>query len=239
MNLMSLNLDFTNFRVAIVNIVIILLIVLATIDSYKKGLFDSVIKFLGFIIACVVAFTFKNKLSVLMYTYLPFFKFGGSIKGVTAINILLYELIAFLIIYIVAKLVINLIIKMTGIIDRLVKLIPIIGFIDQLLGAIVGFIDAIVVLYLVIFIFKFGCNMFGVYVKPSLADNIMEIPILNDKFGSSLSAFDDIIALKDDYNSSEADVFNNKAIKILLDKNVLTQDNLDLLIKKKKITYNP
>ncbi len=239
MNLMSLNLDFTNLRVAIVNIVIILLVVLATMDGYKKGLFESVVKFLGFIIACVVAFAFKNKLSVLMYTYLPFFKFGGAIKGVTAINILLYELIAFIIIYIVAMLVINLLIKMTGLIDKLVKAIPIIGFVDQLLGAVVGFIDAIVVLYLVIFIFKFGCNMFGFYVRPSLADNIMEIPILNDKFGSSIDAFDDIIALKDDYNSSEKDEFNNKAIKILLDKKVITKENLDVLIKKNKISYNP
>ncbi len=237
--MVKLNLDFSNPKVAIVNIVIILVIVFGALEGYKKGLFESIIRFFGFIIACILAFAFKNKLSVLMYTYLPFFKFGGEIKGITAINILLYELLAFIIIFIVVTLVINLILKMTNAIEKIVKAIPIIGLIDQLLGAVIGLIDSIVVLYLVIFIFKFGCNLFGFYVQPSLADNIMEIPILNEKFGNSIGAFDDIVSLKDEYSSSEKEEFNNKAIKILLDKKVITKENLDLLIQKKKIKYNP
>lgn len=234
---MDLNLDFSNPKVAIVNIVIILCIVLATFDGYKKGFFESIFKFIGFILAAVLAFTFKNKLSVIMYTYLPFFKFGGELKGITAINILLYELIAFFIIFVVIMLLLGLLLKMTNAIEKIVKAIPIIGFLDQLLGAVIGFIDSIVVLYLVIFVFKFCSNLFGFYVQPSLADNIMEISILNDKFGSSLDAFDDIVALKEDYEASENEEFNNKAIKILLDKKVISKENLDLLIKKEKIDY--
>lgn len=237
MNLMALNFDFTNVKVTIVNIVIILLLVVSVYDGYKKGFFETVFKFIGFVIAAILAFTFKNKLSVLMYTYLPFFKFGGAFKGITALNILLYELIAFIIIFIVAMIVVNLILNMTQIIDRLIKIIPLVGFVDKLLGAIVSFVESIVVLYLVVFVFKFGCNLFGFQIQPSLADNIMEISILNDKFGSSLEAFDDIVELKSSYDSSQKDEFNQKAVDILLDKKIITQENLDVLIKKKKISY--
>ena len=135
--------------------------------------------------------------------------------------------------------IVNLILKMTNIIERIVKALPVIGLIDQILGAVIGFIESIVVLYLVIFVFKFGCNLFGFYIQPSLADNIMEIPILNEKFGPSLDAFNDIVALKDEYSTSEKEEFNNNAIKILLDKKIISQENLDLLIKKNKISYNP
>ena len=234
---MNLNLDFTNPKVIVVNLVIIIFLLLSIYDGYKKGLFESFFKFLGFILSCVVAFTFKNKLSIIMYTYLPFFKFGGAFKGITAINILLYELLAFIGIFIVCMIVVSLILKMTNIIEKLVKALPLIGFVDQLLGAIVGFVQSIVILYFIIFIFKFGCNLFGFYVQPSLADNIMEIPVLKEKCGSSLDAFDDIVLLKDDFDSSEKEEFNNKAIKILLDKKIITKENLDLLIKKNKIKY--
>jgi len=236
---MNLNFDFTNTKVTIVNIVILLFILLVTLDGGKRGVFESFFKFLGFLIAAFVAFAFKDKLSVLMYTYLPFFKFGGSLKGITALNILLYELIAFFVIFIVLMIILNLILKMTNIIERIVKALPVIGLVDQILGAVIGFIESIVVLYLVIFVFKFGCNLFGFYIQPSLADNIMEIPILNEKFGPSLDAFNDIVALKDEYSASEKEEFNNNAIKILLDKKIISQENLDLLIKKNKISYNP
>ena len=232
---MNLNLDFSNPKVIVVNLVIILFLLLSIYDGYKKGLFESFFKFLGFIVSCVVAYIFKNKLSVIMYTYLPFFKFGGVFKGITALNILLYELLAFIAIFIVCMIIVSLLLKMTNIIEKLVKALPIIGFVDRLLGAVIGFVQSIVVLYFVIFIFKFGCNLFGFYVQPSLADNI--IPVLKEKCGESLEAFNDIVELKDDYESTEKEEFNNKAIKILLDHKVITKENLDLLIKKNKIKY--
>ncbi|MBQ4031121.1 MAG: CvpA family protein [Bacilli bacterium] len=234
---MNLNFDFTNPKVIVVNLVIIIFLLISIYDGYKKGLFESFFNFLGFILSCIIAFTFKNKLSVIMYTYLPFFKFGGALKGITAINILLYELLAFIAIFIVCMIIVSLILKMTNLIEKLVKALPLIGFVDQLLGALVGLAQSVVILYFIIFVFKFGCNLFGFYVQPSLADNIMEIPFLKEKCGPSLEAFDDIVVLKDDYDSSEKEEFNNKAIKILLDKNIITKDNLDLLIKKNKIKY--
>ncbi len=234
---MDLNLDFSNPKTAIVNIVIILFLVLAVYDGYKKGFFESLFKFLGFVIACMFAFILKNKLSVVMYTYLPFFKFGGAFKGIKALNILLYELLAFIIIFIIIMIVVSLVLKMTHVIEKIIKAIPLVGFIDRCLGAIVGFVQSILVLYLVIFAFKFGSNLFGFSMHDSLADNILEIPILKEKFGGSLTAFDDIVELKKSYKSDDKEEFNNMAIDVLLNRKVITRENLDVLIKKGKITY--
>lgn len=234
---MNLNLDFSDPKVAIVNIVIILFLALATYDGYKKGLFESLFKFIGFILAVVIAFTLKNKLSILMYTYLPFFKFGGAFKGITALNILLYELLAFIVIFIVVMLIVNLVLKMTNLIEKVIKVIPLVGFVDRLCGAIVGFFQSVIILYLVVFTFKFCCNLFGFSMKESLAENLLEIPILQEKFGNSLSAFDDIVILKKNYESSDKQEFNNMAINVLLSRGVITRENLDVLIEKGKITY--
>ncbi len=235
---MKFHLDFSNPKVAIVNIIIILFLILGTYDGYKKGIFESFFKTLAFILSAYLAFMFKDNLSVIFYKYLPFLTFGGVFKGITALNILLYELLAFIIIFIVLMIIINLILKMTQVIDRLVKHLPLVGFIDHLIGAVFGFIQSILILYLVVFVFKFGCNLFGFGVEPSLADDVMNIPVLKEKFGNSLDAFNDIVQLKADNEELSKEEFNNRAIKVLLDKKVISRDNLDVLIEKKKITYN-
>jgi len=234
---LDLNISFSDPKVIIVNVIIVLFIVLATYDGFKKGFFESFLRFIGFLLASILAFVFKNKLSVVLYTYLPFFKFGGAFKGIYAINILLYELLAYFIIFFVILIVFSLLIKMTHVIEKVIKAIPLIGFLDRLLGAFIGFVQSFIILYLVLFVFKFCSNLFGFNIRESLVDNILEIKVLNDKFGNSLDTFNQITELKNSYDSTQKEEFNNKSIQILLDNKIITQENLDLLIEKGKLTY--
>ena len=106
-----LNLSFESLDVSIVNIVIIAFIFLSTYLGFKNGFLDSSIRFVGVIIAFVGSYIFKNPLSVFMYTHLPFFKIGGIFEGVSVINILIYEFIAFILVFIVLMLLFKLICK--------------------------------------------------------------------------------------------------------------------------------
>ena len=236
--LMDLNLNFSNPKVLIVNAVIILFLVMGVYDGYKKGFIESIFKLVGFVVALVLAYMFKDKLSVILYTHLPFIKFGGLFRGVSVINILIYELIAFILIFVVAVLVVDLIVKTSGLVEAIMNIIPLFDFLNGVLGAVVGFLQTIIILFFVIFIFKFGCNLFGFQMQPSLADNVLEIDILNEKFGSTISSFNEIAALSKSYeNSKDKSELNDKSIDILLKYGIISQENLDVLIKNKKIDY--
>ena len=230
------SLNFNDQVVAIVNIVIILYILLEIIAGYKKGFLESSIRFLGFILAIIGAYILKNPLSVLMYTHLPFFKLGGLFKGVSALNIIIYELIAFILVFIVLMVVIKIIAKLTGLVDRLLSLIFMLGIPGKILGAIVGFIKALVILYFVLFFFRFGCNLFGYRMKDSLATDIGSLPVLNQAFGDTLNSLDEITSLALEYeDTKDKDEFNQKTIDILLKYKVITEDNLQILIDNGKI----
>ena len=56
-----------------------------------------------------------------MYENLPFFSFGGFIKGIDAINILLYEIIAFLIIFAALYFILRAVLVVTGLIEKILK----------------------------------------------------------------------------------------------------------------------
>lgn len=234
-----LNLDFTNPKSAIFNIGILLFIALGIISGYKQGFLESSIRFLGTIAALIGAFILKNPISVFLYKHMPFFKFGGIFKGVSVINILLYEVIAFLIVFAILMVAIKIICKITGLVDRVLSFVFLLGIPNKILGALVGFLQSILTIYFVVYIFKFGCNLFGYQLQPSLADDIVNTPILNQTFSPALKAFDEITSLASDYkNTNDKVEYNTKSLDILLKYEIITKENAEYLVKNDKIIIN-
>ena len=80
----------------ILDIGIIIFILFGAVLGLKRGFTKELVEAIGFIVVIVLAYFLKNPLSVLMYEFLPFFSFG-LLKNVEIFNILIYEVIAFLI----------------------------------------------------------------------------------------------------------------------------------------------
>ena len=85
----------------VVDIIIVVLLVFGALAGFKAGVIKKTADFVGTFLIVILSFYLKNYLSVFMYENLPFFHFGGFIKGIDVINILLYEVIAFIIVFIV------------------------------------------------------------------------------------------------------------------------------------------
>lgn len=235
---MLISLNFSNPVSAVVNVVLIILLATGIYSGYKKGFLESSIRFLGTVVAFIGAYLFKNPISVFLYTHLPFFKFGGMFKGISILNVVLYELIAFILLFIAIMVVINIVCKITGLVDRLLSFILLFGLPNKILGAIMGFIESIIILYFMVFALKLGCNMFGYNLEPSLADDIVNMPILKETFGSSLSSLEEVANLAVEYkDTQDKEEFNNKAIDIFVKYEVITEENLQILIDNGKITY--
>ena len=229
-------LNFSDWKVAVVNIVIILFLTGGIIEGYKKGFLESTIKFIGTIVALVGAYMFKNPVSVFLYTHLPFFKFGGVFKGVSVLNILIYEFIAFALVFLVILVILKIIYDATGLVNKLFSVVAFLGLPNKILGAIVGFIESLIALYFISFIFIFICNFFGFGMKESLVDTVVDIPVLKETFGPSLNSINDIGVLAKDYKDvQDKDEFNYKSLEILLKYDVITKENAKKLIDSKKL----
>lgn len=231
-----LNLAFTDARVAVVNILVILILILGIYDGYKKGFLEGTIKFIGMILAFVIAYLFKNPLSVFMYKHLPFFKMSGLFKGVSVINILIYELIAFLVLFIVIMVIIKIIFNITDIINKLISLVAIIGLPNKILGAILGLLETIIIVYFLSCAFRVTMSFKGIDVAPTLADDVINIPILKNTFGNTIDSLDEIASLAKKYESiNDKEEYNYESLKILLKYNVITYENAKYLVDNNKI----
>lgn len=233
------SLNLSNPISLIIALVIVVFLVLEVVNGYKKGFLESSVRLVGFILVIIGSFLLKNPLSVYLYTNFPFFKFSGTFKGLYALNIIAYEIIAFILLFVVLYILFKVICEITKLVDKLLSLIFLIGIPNKILGAILGFVQGIVTLYFVIAVFKIGTNLFGYEMKPSLADYIVEVPILKQTFGSTLDSLDEITNLAKNYEfTKDKDEANEEVLDILLEYDIISKENLDKLIDSGKISVN-
>ena len=233
---LMLNLAFTNAMVGTVNIIIILILLFGIYDGYKSGFLEGSVEFVGTVAALVLAYLFKNVLSVFLYKHLPFFKIGGIFKGVSVINILIYELIGFLVLFIIFMVIIKIILNVTNLINKLISIVSFIGLPNKLLGIALGIGKTIIILFFLSCTFRIVMSFKGIEVKPTLADDIIGIPILNNTFGDAIDSLDEIASVAKNYESiNDKEEYNFQALKILLKYDVITYENAEFLIENNKV----
>ena len=84
---------------AVVDVSIILILLMGAVVGFKRGIFKSAVMFIGAIVVIVLAYSLKNPVANLLYSFMPFFNFAGDFEGLTTLNLIIYEAIAFVIVY--------------------------------------------------------------------------------------------------------------------------------------------
>lgn len=222
----------------IVDIIIIVSIVLGVLIGFVRGFFKETVIFIGTILVVVLAFVLKNPLSLILYKNLPFFKFKGIFEGISTLNILMYEILAFIIALAILSIALTIIIKISGIIEKILKLTIVLALPSKLLGAIVGFIQSIVVLY--VFLFLLSLPILRVpYIKDSkYAQMILEkTPVISKVTDGLVKTFNEIsdFADKNIKNNVDKRQTNREMLEIMLKNDVVTSENVKFLSDKGKI----
>lgn len=221
----------------VIDAIIILFLLMGAVVGFKRGVIKSATMFIGMIIVIILSYYLKNPLSKFMYTYFPFFEFSGAFKGVTVLNILIYEAIAFLVVFGILTTILNIIIRLTGIVETLLKFTIVLGIPSKLLGAIFGLLEQF--LFLFVFLFLFSRLSFTAdYVNQSaIGTKILEnTPVLSNIAESSYQAFAEIYSLKDKYiNASDKDEYNKEALEILLKYEIISKESAQKLVEKNKL----
>ncbi len=215
----------------VVDAIIILFLLTGAVLGFKRGAIQTLATLIGTILIIIIAYYLKNPLSVFLYTYLPFFKLGGIFNGITVINILIYEAIAFLIVLGVLSVLLSVILKITGILSKIVDHSIILTLPSKLIGIAVGFLEAYVFLFVLLFIFS-QFSFSSTVLKDSKYTNIIlsKTPFTTG-FKNSYNAFNEIRNLGDN-NSSNKDY---EALNTLLKYDIITTDNAHKLVDNGKI----
>lgn len=222
----------------IVDIIIIVILLFGVFIGFVRGFLKQTVSFVGTILVVILAFILKNPLSLVLYKKLPFIEFKGILNGLSSLNILMYEILAFIIALVVLSIVLFILIKVTGVIEKLLKMTVILAIPSKILGMVVGFIQALLVVYILLFvsslpIFKLSYINDSKYAKLIL-NNTPIVSKYTDKINSTYTEITEFINENIDLKVDNK-TKNRNLVEIMLKNKVTTTENIKYLNDKGKI----
>lgn len=200
----------------IIDIFLVLFIGLGMLAGIKKGLIKSLVSLLGLVAITIISFRIRLGLTDFLIDKMPFSNFGGELYGLTALNILIYNALAFVVIFVVLYCVLNIIVKVTGFIDTLLKFTVIWIIPSKIGGALIGFLEAWVYLYLVIFVL-IQFSLTNTFVTQStMANTILNnTPIVGTYLSGAKAAAIGIYDSIREYTKDESKTIDDLNVRIL------------------------
>ena len=168
---------------------------------------------------------------------MPFFKFGGILKGVTVLNIVLYEVLAFLVVVLLLGIVVKILAVITNIFEKILKLTIVLGIPSKILGAIVGVLESYIWCFIALYILSFPVFDFKVINESEMRNNILNnTPILSSYTLPTMEVLNEFGSLKQKYESDlNASEFNRETLDIFLKYDIITIESVDKLIEQDKL----
>lgn len=219
----------------ILDALIIIFLLVGALAGYRRGLIKQAVLLVGLIVALVLSFYIRVPVSTFFYKNLPFFNFDGIFNGISVLNILLYEVIAFLLVFSILYLVLRILLAVSGLIEKILRATIILGFFSRIGGMIVGAIESYVIVFLILFVFSQPFINVSGLENSKFCNNILEkTPVLSDMTENLRKVTDEIEYIIDSYKGKDVD-FNEKTIEIFVKYDIITQENIDLLKEKGKL----
>ena len=219
-----------------IDIIIILIILMCLVVGYKRGFIKELVSYLGFFLTIVISFVLKNYLSSFMYEHFPFIKFSGLFKGITSMNILLYEIVSFLIILSILLIIIRVLLFASSVLEKLFKLTIVLSIPSKILGLIVGLIEGITWSFIILYIINIP--ILNINNNSLFKDKILNnTPILTNMTKETTTSINEIEKLKDDYENKKIsnNDFELESLDIMLKHKIINIKSLKRLVKTKKI----
>ena len=223
----------------IVDAIVILIILLGGVIGFKEGVIKRLTSVIGLVIVIILSFMFKNFISVLFYENLPFFNLWGIFKGIQVLNIIFYEVLAFIIVSSVLMIVYRILLMITGFVEKVLKATIILSIPSKILGFIVGLIENYIWVYLLLFILTLPMfNIKEIYDSKMAMFILKETPVLSHYTGKTVGIYQEIYDIIDNKGNKTTEQVNEEALDVMLKYEIITVKSTDKLIEKNKIEIN-
>ena len=224
---------------SIVDILIIAIIIIAAIIGFRRGFIYTMVAIVGTVLIVVLAFIFKNHVSILLYENLPFLKFSGFFKNISVINILFYELLAFLVVVVILTILLKIFLKVSKLIEKILKATIILSIPSKIAGAILGLAEGYVICFVILYILSLS-----IFNIPELNNSkyrsiiLEETPVLTSLNENTTMMIKDFESLKSSYKGEDAEEFNLKSLDLFLKYDIISLESVDKLVENKKLQIN-
>lgn len=217
----------------IVDIIILAILASFALLGFKRGVFQSLVAFVGFIAVICIAYWLKNYLGDFFVLNLPFTKYSFVPGGSMVLNVITYQSIAFVIVLVILGIVYKILLVITGIFEKLLKITIILGIPSKLLGLVVGILEGYIIVYLLLFFVSQPYLQLGILDNSKYAKVILtDTPVLSGIAEDTLTIINEI---DDTVKNGGEENFDLKLTNLILKRNIESVDVMQELVDTKKI----
>ncbi len=222
---------------SIVDVCIIILILICGLSGLKRGVFKQAVITIGSILVFILAYYFKDYLANFFSYNFPFFNFKGEFSGISTINIIMYQLLAFFITFSVFSAILSILIKITGIFEKILKMTIILSIPSKILGFLLGLVEGYLVVFILLFVISQPAFNLSIIDDSKFSPVILTTsPGLSKIVRGTENSIIEIYDLGKDYViTKDASEFNKNSIDIMLKNKIITREYVEKLISKNKI----
>ena len=226
-------------NIGIIDAVIILLILLGGVIGFKEGAIKKLTSAIGLILVVVVAFIFKNKISFYFYENFPFIKLWGVFKGIQVLNVIFYEMVAFLVLASVLAIIYRVLLGITGLIERFLKATIILSIPSKIIGFFVGLVEYYIWVYIILFILTLPIiNLREIYTSKTANYILTKTPVVSEYTNKTLKIYNDIYTIVDNRKDKTDEEINEETMDTMLKYKVITVKSAEELIRQNKVIVN-
>jgi membrane protein required for colicin V production len=222
---------------SVVDIIILLMLGLGAVVGFARGFLRQTVKSIGGILVVILAFIFKGPFALFLIKTLPTFNFKGIFNGITSMNILVYEVIAFVILLIVFGIIVRILFSIASFIENILNATILLAIPSKILGAIMGLAEAYLIIFVILFVLTLPVFNIGLINQSKYKDKILlGTPIVSSLAKKTVECFDDIYALRDELTKGVDRLqLDQKVLKVLIDNNLISNDKADELYEEGKL----
>ena len=219
----------------IIDAVIIIIFIIGFLSGFRRGAIKQVVTLIGIVFVIVGAYYLKNPIALFCYKTFPFISFK-IFNGLSVINILFYECISFLVAASILTLILRIVLKISGLIEKIFNATIILGFFSKILGGVLGIIEAYIIAFVLLFFFNQPfIKVTGVNDSKIGTYMLNNTPFVGQSIKGTVKVIGELYEMKDDYNNRD---FEQKAIEKFLEYKVLDVKSLQILDERNKININ-
>lgn len=232
----------------IVDIIIILALILSFLIGFKHGFIRQFVSLIGIILTYVLAYNFKGYLGDFFCQIFPFSQFSGSIQGLTTLNIIIYELIAFIILFGLIYVIYEIILNVSKVFEKIIDASIILTIPSKLLGGVVSLFEGYIIIFIILIVLTIPLKSSGLIENSFLSNKVVySTPVLSSTASSLTDSINETISLVDKISNNKISikeanrellkvelkykVIDGRTAKELNDRNKISIDNIEAIIR--------
>lgn len=201
------------------------------IVGFKRGAIREAVSLIGIVVVFILSFILMKPFGNFLCMSLPFIKFGGSLEGLQSVNIIIYQFIAFIIIFSFFIGLYAFLLKISGIVEKLVDLTIILLLPSKIIGGIISLVTGYLIIFILLLLpFKKDAFFADSKVAPFILD---KTPIISEKTESIKNCINEIYSLDGKLETKEADTYT---VNLLIKYNIVDKEMIKELIAREKLT---